>query len=209
MEVNARPRRAWLPATAALIIAMNAFATYSSTAVAADIKATLKIDRKASSMRSAAPDSGSFTVGAGKSFGGRVTTSNAAITAGQIHEWATPQNAPAVIALTQAGDAYRIPADAKPADAQLAIFEDAALPVLPLFFVASACIMVPLGLMRIMLSHGVLDTDIARILPSVTTALKSWNGRDLPPESAYAALIADLRASREEETPAGAAMRLN
>ena len=35
---------------------------------------------------------------------------------------------------------------------------------------------------------GVIDTDIARILPAVTAALKSWDGRDLPPESAYAAL---------------------
>jgi hypothetical protein len=82
-------------------------------------------------------------------------------------------------------------------------------PVLPLFFVAAACFMVPLGLMRIMFSHGILDNDIACILPSVTTALKSWNGRDPPPESAYAALVADLRASREAETLVSAATPLN
>ncbi len=37
-----------------------------------------------------------------------------------------------------------------------------------------------------MLARGVTDTDIARILPRVTAELGQWNGRDLPPESAYA-----------------------
>jgi putative spermidine/putrescine transport system permease protein len=39
--------------------------------------------------------------------------------------------------------------------------------------------------------------------------LKSWDGRDLPPEPAYAALIADIRAAREAGTLASAATRLN
>src|SRR6266516_10168 len=78
--------------------------------------------------------------------------------------------------------------------------------VLPLFVFLAACFVVPIGAM---LSHGVIDADIARILPAVTTALKSWDGRDLPPETAYTALIADIRAAREAGTLASAATRLN
>ena len=82
----------------------------------------------------------------------------------------------------------------------------AAALVLPLFLFLAACFVVPIGAM---LSRGVIDTDIARILPAVTAALKHWDGRGLPEESAYAALIADIRASREAGTLASAATRLN
>jgi len=82
----------------------------------------------------------------------------------------------------------------------------AAALVLPLFVFLVACFIVPIGAM---LSRGVIDSDIARILPQVTAALKSWDGRELPPESAHAALIADIRAAREAGTLASAATRLN
>src|SRR2546425_9775734 len=82
----------------------------------------------------------------------------------------------------------------------------AAALVLPLFLFLAACFVVPIAAM---LSRGVIDADIARILPTVTAALKSWDGRDLPPDSAYAALIADIRAAREAGTLASAATRLN
>src|SRR6266478_4653308 len=82
----------------------------------------------------------------------------------------------------------------------------AAALVLPLFVFLAACFVLPIGAM---LSRGVIDTDIARILPDVTAALKSWDGRDLPPESAYAALISDIRAAREAGMLASAATRLN
>ena len=78
--------------------------------------------------------------------------------------------------------------------------------VLPLFVFLVGCFVVPIGAM---LSRGVIDVDIARILPAVTDALKNWDGRDLPPESAYAALVADIRAAREAGTLASAATRLN
>ena len=82
----------------------------------------------------------------------------------------------------------------------------AATLVLPLFLFLVACFVVPIGAM---LSRGVIDTDIARLLPGVTAALKNWDGRDLPQESAYAALIADIRAAREAGNLASAATRLN
>src|SRR4029453_8996212 len=82
----------------------------------------------------------------------------------------------------------------------------AAALVLPLFLFLAACFVVPIGAM---LSRGVIDTDIAHILPAVTAALKNWDGRELPPEAAYAALTADIRAAREAGTLASAATRLN
>jgi len=82
----------------------------------------------------------------------------------------------------------------------------AAALVLPLFLFLVACFVVPIGAM---LSRGVIDTDIARFLPGVTAALKSWDGRELPQESAFAALVDDIHAAREAGTLASAATRLN
>jgi putative spermidine/putrescine transport system permease protein len=82
----------------------------------------------------------------------------------------------------------------------------AALLVLPLFAFVLVCFVAPIGAM---LARGVVDTDIARILPGVTAALKHWDGRELPPESAYAALVSDIHAAREAGTLASAATRLN
>jgi putative spermidine/putrescine transport system permease protein len=82
----------------------------------------------------------------------------------------------------------------------------AAALVLPLFLFLAACFVVPIGMM---LSHALIDTDIARILPNVTTELKRWDGRDLPPDAVYTALANDIRAAREAGTLASAATRLN
>ena len=82
----------------------------------------------------------------------------------------------------------------------------AAVLVLPLFLFLTACFIVPIGAM---LSRGAIDTDIARILPLVTAALRKWDGHELPPEAAYAAMVADIRAAREAGTLASAATRLN
>ena len=60
-----------------------------------------------------------------------------------------------------------------------------------------------------MLARGVMDTDIPRILPRVSAELARWDGTELPPEAAYAALIADIRAARDAGTLASAATRLN
>src|SRR6478672_13193953 len=77
----------------------------------------------------------------------------------------------------------------------------AAALVLPLFVFLAACFVVPIAAM---LARGIIDTDVARILPAVTTALKSWDGGGLPSETAYAALVADIRAARAAGTLASA-----
>src|SRR4029077_20619080 len=58
----------------------------------------------------------------------------------------------------------------------------AAALVLPLFVFLAACFVVPIG---VMLSRGVIDADIGRILPAVTAALKTWDGRDVPPAAPH------------------------
>ena len=82
----------------------------------------------------------------------------------------------------------------------------AAALVLPLFLFLLACFVAPIGAM---LARGVVDTDVPRILPRVSAELARWDGRDLPPEAAYAALISDIREAREAGTLASAATRLN
>ena len=82
----------------------------------------------------------------------------------------------------------------------------AAVLVLPLFVFLLASFIVPIGSM---LARALFDSDIARILPRVSAELRHWDGRDLPPDSAFAAMVADLRSAREAGTLASAATRLN
>ena len=78
--------------------------------------------------------------------------------------------------------------------------------MLPLFLFLLASFIAPIGAM---LARGVYDTDIARILPRVSAEMRRWDGRDLPPDGAFAALVDDVRAAREAGTLASAATRLN
>jgi len=82
----------------------------------------------------------------------------------------------------------------------------ASLLVLPLFAFLLGTFIVPIGSM---LARAAVDPEVARILPHVTSELRGWDGRGLPPDSAFAALITDLRAAREAGTLASAATRLN
>jgi len=82
----------------------------------------------------------------------------------------------------------------------------ASLLVLPLFAFLLGTFIVPIGSM---LARAAVDSEVARILPHVTSELRGWDGHALPPDSAFAALITDLRAAREAGTLASAATRLN
>ncbi|MBP0465739.1 ABC transporter permease [Roseomonas sp. PWR1] len=63
--------------------------------------------------------------------------------------------------------------------------------------------------------RGVTDTEVAPVLPRTAAALSAWDGRALPDEAAFAALVEDLRAARARDRQAGggsiarAAARLN
>jgi putative spermidine/putrescine transport system permease protein len=82
----------------------------------------------------------------------------------------------------------------------------AAALVLPLFAFLLATFIVPIGAM---LGRALVEREVAEILPRVTAELARWDGRDLPSDAAYAAMIADIRAAREAGTLASAATRLN
>lgn len=60
-----------------------------------------------------------------------------------------------------------------------------------------------------MLWRGIEDTEVGPVLPHTIAALADWDGRDLPPEAAFAALVEDLRAGRAAGTLGVAAGRLN
>ncbi len=82
----------------------------------------------------------------------------------------------------------------------------AAALVLPLFLFLLATFIVPIAAM---LGRALFDREVGEIMPRVTAELAHWDGRELPPDAAYAALIEDVRAAREAGTLASAATRLN
>jgi len=77
---------------------------------------------------------------------------------------------------------------------------------LPLLLFLLASFVGPIGAL---LMKSVVDTDVARILPRVTAALRDWDAGSLPPEFAWTALADDIRTARAEGTLASAATRLN
>jgi len=66
-----------------------------------------------------------------------------------------------------------------------------------------------LGPIGALLSRSVVDTDFASALPNVSREIRRWDGRALPDEATFAALITDVRAARAADTLAPAATRLN
>jgi len=82
----------------------------------------------------------------------------------------------------------------------------AAALVLPLFLFLLATFIVPIAAM---LGRAIFDREVGEIMPRVTAELTRWDGRELPSDAAYAALIEDVRAAREAGTLASAATRLN
>ncbi|HEX2114444.1 MAG TPA: ABC transporter permease [Alphaproteobacteria bacterium] len=82
----------------------------------------------------------------------------------------------------------------------------AAALVAPLLLFLLATFVVPIGAL---LTRGVLDPEVPKVLPTVTRELAAWDGEDLPGEAAFAALIADMREARAAGTLASAATRLN
>jgi putative spermidine/putrescine transport system permease protein len=60
-----------------------------------------------------------------------------------------------------------------------------------------------------LLTRSVVDTELAAALPRVTEQIRRWDGRGLPDEATFAALIGDVREARAAGTLAPAATRLN
>jgi putative spermidine/putrescine transport system permease protein len=66
-----------------------------------------------------------------------------------------------------------------------------------------------LGPIGALLARSVVDTEFAAAMPNVSREIRRWDGRALPDEATFAALIDDVRAARAASTLAPAATRLN
>jgi putative spermidine/putrescine transport system permease protein len=66
-----------------------------------------------------------------------------------------------------------------------------------------------LGPIGALLTRSVVDTELAAALPNVAREIRRWDGRALPDETTFAALIEDVRAARAANSLAPAATRLN
>jgi putative spermidine/putrescine transport system permease protein len=82
----------------------------------------------------------------------------------------------------------------------------AAALVAPLFFFILVTFVMPIVQM---LQNGVYDPKFSDTMPLTVEALQSWDGADLPDESVYAALAADLKAAQKAKTTAFIGKRLN
>ena len=77
---------------------------------------------------------------------------------------------------------------------------------LPLLIFLAVTFLVPLGALLV---RAVENPEVASTLPTTGAALAGWNRKDAPPDAAYAALLADLRAIPETAEAGVLARRLN
>jgi putative spermidine/putrescine transport system permease protein len=82
----------------------------------------------------------------------------------------------------------------------------ALLLILPLLLFVLVTFAAPVLLL---LTRAVYDPSIAETLPQTVAALRDWDGRDLPPEKAFAALVEDFRTVSKNNTQAFIGKRLN
>jgi|RhiMetdeSRZDD1v2_1073273.scaffolds.fasta_scaffold09806_7 putative spermidine/putrescine transport system permease protein len=78
--------------------------------------------------------------------------------------------------------------------------------ILPLLLFVLVTFAAPVVLL---LTRAVYDPSIAGTLPRTVAALRDWDGRDVPPEKAFAALVEDFRTVSERNTQAFIGKRLN
>jgi putative spermidine/putrescine transport system permease protein len=82
----------------------------------------------------------------------------------------------------------------------------AALLILPLLLFLIVTFAVPVVLL---LTRSVYDPSIADTLPRTVAALQNWDGKDLPDEAAYAALVTDFKQVALNNTAAFVGKRMN
>lgn len=123
MNATVFSRRAWLSLSAALVLGTCAVGTFSTAAVAADVKVTLAGDQEVPAVKTAGSGGGTFAIAADKSITGSISTTGISGTAAHFHEAAAGKNGPVIIPLTKEGDKYTLPAGTKLTDAQFAAFQ--------------------------------------------------------------------------------------
>jgi hypothetical protein len=87
------------------------------------VKVALSGDNEVPPVKTQATGSGTITVGADKSVGGKVTTTGVEGTAAHIHDGAPGKNGPIIIPLTKSGNDWTVPAGAKLTDEQYKNFQ--------------------------------------------------------------------------------------
>ncbi|WP_235984155.1 hypothetical protein [Bradyrhizobium australiense] len=60
-----------------------------------------------------------------------------------------------------------------------------------------------------MIFNAVHDDTLLTLMPRTMAALSAWDGKDLPNEAVYAALVSDLKKSSAQKTAAVIGMRMN
>lgn len=78
--------------------------------------------------------------------------------------------------------------------------------VLPLAFFVLIFFVLPIARM---LFGAVHDDTILKLMPRTISELRQWDGHGLPDEPVYAALVADLKQSRDQRTAGAIGKRLN
>ncbi len=78
--------------------------------------------------------------------------------------------------------------------------------VAPLFVFLLITFIIPIILL---LYRAVENPEILEVLPRTAAAIQRWDGRNIPDESVFAALAADLDQARQDRTVGKAAKRLN
>ena len=109
------------------------------------------------------------------------------------------------------GSETLVTADGRPLKVALAETErtrrvKAVLLVMPLFIFILATFLYPIGLM---LFRSIENPLIAQNMQETLTALVHWDGKELPPEAAFAAAARDLALARKNKTIGKLATRLN
>ncbi|MGY4408328.1 putative spermidine/putrescine transport system permease protein [Bradyrhizobium sp. LB7.1] len=78
--------------------------------------------------------------------------------------------------------------------------------VLPLLLFILIAFILPLGRMMFNAIH---DDTLLTLMPRTTAAVSTWDGKGLPDESVYAALVDDLKQARAQKTTGVIAKRIN
>ncbi|MDF0581981.1 ABC transporter permease [Bradyrhizobium yuanmingense] len=78
--------------------------------------------------------------------------------------------------------------------------------VMPLLLVILIAFVWPIGRMMF---NSVHDDTLLRLMPRATSALSTWDTKDLPDESAYTALVEDLKQAWIHKTTGAIATRIN
>ncbi len=78
--------------------------------------------------------------------------------------------------------------------------------IAPLFLFIAMTFLMPIA---VMLFNAIYDPDVSDNLPQTVTALRAWDGSDVPGEEVFAAFVQDMKTANQNKTTALIGKRLN